>query len=261
MFLEKERDSAQDGGEANTVAGDQSVIPGGRNLTLSASADNSFGFNSGNTAMTISAASTSVFANSDLWLANNDNTARQLRFYEAYNASGAFPNTANHTSFKAGTQSVDLNYTLPTTAPTTNQVLAATAVSGSDVTLGWASTPVASYGGNTGGNSVGGFFASPYGVGENATEVNIQIVCTRAGTVKNLYAFCSAAPGAGTDKTITVRKNGVNTVLTASIANASTTASDIVNSFTVAAGDLLSVTVTHTGAPANSTVGWGFELY
>lgn len=252
------------GGSGNTIAGDQSVIPGGRNLTLSASADNTFGFNSGTTAMTISDASTSVFANSNLWLANNDNSARQLRFYEAYNASGAFPNTANYTAFKAGTQSADITYTLPTTQPSANQVLAATAVSGSgpyDVTLGWASTPVASYGGNTGGNSVGGSFASPYGIGENATEVNIQIVCTRAGTIKNLYAFCSAAPGVGTDKTITVRKNGFNTALTATIANASTTASNVVNSFTVVAGDLLSVTVTHTGAPANSTVGWGFELY
>lgn len=54
--------------------------------------------------------------------------------------------SVNFNSFVTGTQAVDLNYTLPTTQPSTNQVLAATAVAGAgpyDITLGWA-TPSAS---------------------------------------------------------------------------------------------------------------------
>lgn len=44
----------------------------------------------------------------------------------------------NSTSFIAGAMASDINYTLPTSLPTTNQVLAATGVSGSAVTLGFA---------------------------------------------------------------------------------------------------------------------------
>lgn len=49
--------------------------------------------------------------------------------------------SVNFSSFAAGTQANDLRYTLPTSQPSTNQVLTATAVSGTgpyDVTLGWA---------------------------------------------------------------------------------------------------------------------------
>jgi len=53
--------------------------------------------------------------------------------------------SVNFSSFVAGTQANDLRYTLPTSQPSTNQVLTATAISGSgpyDITLGWA-TPSA----------------------------------------------------------------------------------------------------------------------
>ena len=63
--------------------------------------------------------------------------------------------SVNFSSFVAGAQANDLRYTLPTSQPTTNQVLTATAVSGSgpyDITLGW-STPS---GGTTIGASVSG---------------------------------------------------------------------------------------------------------
>ena len=63
--------------------------------------------------MTIDVNNVFVVANADLWLANNDNTARELRFYEPYNTTGAFPNTANYTAFKAQAQSADVTYTLP----------------------------------------------------------------------------------------------------------------------------------------------------
>lgn len=65
------------------------------------------------------------------------NNGGELRIEEAS------PGT-DYSSFKAGTQSGNLNYTLPVTAPTTNQVLTASAVSGSDVTLSWSNASVTS---------------------------------------------------------------------------------------------------------------------
>ena len=56
-------------------------------------------------------------------------TGYQFRFW---NPADTFYN-----SFKSGANLANINYTFPTTAPTTNQYLQATGVSGSDVTLGW----------------------------------------------------------------------------------------------------------------------------
>ena len=117
------------GGAFNTVGGMYSTIAGGRGLTLDTDADRSFGFlaNSGSNDMTISAADVAVFGNADLWLANNNSSASQIRFYEPHGTTGSFPGAANYTSFQAGAQTADINYTLPTSAPTADgQVMTAT---------------------------------------------------------------------------------------------------------------------------------------
>ncbi len=119
------------GGVSDTASGDYSAIPGGNGLTLTATADRSFGFHANTAAgdrnMTISAPDVAVFGNTDLWLANNDNNPSELRFFEAYNTAGAFPNTANYTAFKAQTQTSDITYTLPASAPASSgDVLTAT---------------------------------------------------------------------------------------------------------------------------------------
>ena len=123
--------SAIGGGNGNALAGSDAAIPGGRGLTLDASTDGSFGFlanSAGTNPMTISAPATAVFGNADLWLANNDNAASQLRFYEATNTTGAFPPAGTHyTAFVAGVQAADITYTLPTAAPAINgQILSST---------------------------------------------------------------------------------------------------------------------------------------
>ena len=109
------------GGMENKISAPYSAIPGGRGLTLSGSA--SFGFLGGNTGsndMSLTDSNVALFGNVDLWLTNNDNSSRQLRFYEAYGTAGDFPNGTNYTSFEAGTQTVDISYTLPTSAPNVN---------------------------------------------------------------------------------------------------------------------------------------------
>ncbi len=128
--------STVSGGLTNVVSGDFSSILGGRGLTLSGSGSVGFLGNvtTGNT-MSVSSTNTAIFGNTDLWLANNDNSASALRFYEANSTTGAFPPAGiNYTAFRAGTQSADITYTLPAALPTTNdQVLS----SATDGTLSW----------------------------------------------------------------------------------------------------------------------------
>jgi hypothetical protein len=80
------------------------------------------------------------------------------------------------------------------------------------------------------------------------TATELQIAITRPGTIRNLRVQVA---GAGTDSsnvTYTVRKNGVDTALAATINNnASGAASDTADSFTVVAGDLISISVTKAG--------------
>ncbi len=125
--------SSISGGYLNVVIGDYSSIGGGRGLTLDATANGSFGFLGGNTGsnnMTISAANTAVFGNTDLWLGNNDGAAQadasQLRFYEPNATPAAFPVDANHNYVALrAPESLGANYTLtlPLDDGTANQVL------------------------------------------------------------------------------------------------------------------------------------------
>ena len=91
----------------------------------------------GDNPMRITASDVAVFGNTDLWLANNDNAASQIRFFEANGSTGNFPAGTNYTSFEAGAQAGNINYILPTTAPTVGQILSASSVVGSTVTLTW----------------------------------------------------------------------------------------------------------------------------
>jgi hypothetical protein len=65
-------------------------------------------------------------------------------------------------------------------------------------------------------------------------------ICSRAGIIKNLFVETDLAAELGKDIVITVRKNGVDQTLTCTLSEA-TTANDTANSFSVAAGDKISV--------------------
>lgn len=129
------------GGNSNSIASNFSTIPGGRNMTLASGADGSFGFNGGGNAMSISTANAFVIANSNLWLANNNNSARELRFYEAYNTSGTYPGAnTNYVSFKApAATNANLNntYTLPDRVGAAGQVLRLSAATTTTGTMEW----------------------------------------------------------------------------------------------------------------------------
>ncbi len=81
-----------------------------------------------------------------------------------------------------------------------------------------------------------------------------------AGVVKNLYVVISVAPGGTATRTFTLRKNGSDQAVTCTVPAGGTTASDTTHSFTVVAGDALTITSTLTETPAACVVTWGFEI-
>lgn len=84
----------------------------------------------------------------------------------------------------------------------------------------------------------------------NSSEAARQVIIPVAGTVKNLYVLTSTTQSAGGSQVCTVRKNGANTAIVATIAaNAvAGTFSDTTNSVSVAAGDRLSLQVQNNAA-------------
>ena len=87
-----------------------------------------------------------------------------------------------------------------------------------------------------------------------ATELQINI--TRPGTIRNLRVQVATAGTTAATVTFTVRKNGVDTTLTANLGNTATgAATDLTHSFTVVAGDLVSVSIVKSGAVATGQAG------
>lgn len=97
-----------------------------------------------------------------------------------------------------------------------------------------------------------------------ATEGNVSFPITRAGTIRNLFVRTGGTAKTNTPATvITIRKNGVDTAVTLTMTQTvNTTTSDTTHSFTVVAGDLITVSFSTTGAAAISTsiAGVSFEL-
>jgi hypothetical protein len=99
----------------------------------------------------------------------------------------------------------------------------------------------------------------------NSTESAVSFPVTRAGTIRNLFVRTGGTAKVNTPvTTVTIRKNGVDTAVTiaAITQTVTTTSSDTTHSFTVAAGDLITLSFTTTGAAAVSTsiAGVSFEV-
>lgn len=102
------------------------------------------------------------------------------------------------------------------------------------------------FGADSLGTTTALFFAPGYIAAASLTE--IQFTMPRAGTIRNLYVQIAAAGTDSSNVTYTVRKGGVDTTLTTSKNNnTSGQASDLTHSFTVAAGDLISISITKAG--------------
>jgi len=91
------------------------------------------------------------------------------------------------------------------------------------------------------------------GTNEGAKQVPMPI----AGTIKNFYVRMATAQPAGGSLVLTLRKNAVSqsvTVTFSSTDGANVTKSDTVNSFTVAAGDLISIQAANANTANSGTV-------
>lgn len=108
--------------------------------------------------------------------------------------------------------------------------------------------------GTTYGNPIGGQN------GNSSTESAREQIVATSGTIKNLYVEETAAPGSGKSRVMTFRKNGVDQTVACTVSDTATACSDTTNSFTVAAGDIISIKSVASGSVAASSMrfGWTF---
>ncbi|MFM6943682.1 MAG: beta strand repeat-containing protein, partial [Bacteroidota bacterium] len=108
------------GGYTNTITGSSSCIPGGTNMKIGT---NSFGFSgsSGGVTDLSSTSGIAAFNNVNLYIGNTNSTAQELRMYEP-NSSTTYSGT-HYSAFKAGTQSANITYTLPTADGSSGNIL------------------------------------------------------------------------------------------------------------------------------------------
>jgi hypothetical protein len=92
----------------------------------------------------------------------------------------------------------------------------------------------------------------------NSTETNVSIIVPSAGTISDFYGLLSGAPGASKSYDFAVMLNGSAQTLAINFTGAAqTTASDTTHSFSVAAGDLISIRCTPTSTPTSVAAGFG----
>jgi len=104
-------------------------------------------------------------------------------------------------------------------------------------------------------------YSLPYGGGQSASTIALASgIVASAGTINNLRVQLSGTPGSGKQYTTTIYKNGVAQSLSATVADLNTSANDLVNSVSFAAGDLISIGITPTGTPTSRYVFWGFDF-
>jgi hypothetical protein len=88
-------------------------------------------------------------------------------------------------------------------------------------------------------------------------EAEVQLAMPATGTVQELHATLSSAPGTGNSLTFTIRKNASSTGVVCTISGAATSCADGVNAVGFSTGDLISVQIIQTaGVAANIDYGW-----
>ena len=137
-------------------------------------------------------------------------------------------------------------------APTAGQVLVAT----SGTAGVWAPfTSMVHWGNNSVTNTTTTRFLSPGWIAGTAPTAAIQWRVPFAAVLRNLYIRHGTGAGNGNNIVYTVRVNGVASSLAVTIASTATNGQNTANSVTVAAGDLIDITVTKavdvTTSPSN----------
>jgi len=89
--------------------------------------------------------------------------------------------------------------------------------------------------------------------GSEIAHDTVAIVCT----LEKLYVYLDNPPGAGKSYTFTVRKNYVDTDLTVTISDSSTTGSDTTHTVSISAWDMLTLQCVPSGTPTGAEAKWG----
>jgi len=76
-----------------------------------------------------------------------------------------------------------------------------------------------------------------------------RYIAVRAVTLKNMRILLDGSPGAGKSYAFTVRKNGAGTAITATIADAATSANDTTHTVDIAEGDYIDIECVPSGTP------------
>ncbi|OHD19802.1 MAG: hypothetical protein A2Y38_22360 [Spirochaetes bacterium GWB1_59_5] len=93
----------------------------------------------------------------------------------------------------------------------------------------------------------------------SVTEVFLRV--PRKAVIKTLSVRATAAPGAGKNTVFTVRKNGVDTILTATLSGTALTVEDLTHSVAFASGDSISVSEVNDAGSVVSDVVVTVEIY
>ncbi len=89
---------------------------------------------------------------------------------------------------------------------------------------------------------------------ESTTETDTdRISGITSATIGGMYVVASGAPTAGKSWTYTLRKNGGDTGLAVTIADAATTGNAAISPITIASGDTWDIKVTNVGAPGSGS--------
>jgi len=118
-------------------------------------------------------------------------------------------------------------------------------------------------GGGKGIIAAGTYYYMPFGdfSGQSAAnERRVTLCASPSGTVKSFRVRLSVAPGVGNSYTFTFRKNASDQLLSVQISGNNTTGSDLVNTFTVAAGDRVCLKVASGGSPPDSVPSFSWEF-
>ena len=91
---------------------------------------------------------------------------------------------------------------------------------------------------------------------EEGTETFVQVNVPRGGQLANLFVHPTSAPAGGAVMTVTVRVNGLDTLLavTHTSVDGTNTVSNMVNTVAVSQGDLVAVKFTESGGVAPGAV-------
>lgn len=107
--------------------------------------------------------------------------------------------------------------------------------------------------------------ATRYGSIQGSTSPNTtadlqSVVMPTGGTFSKLYVNLAAAPGtaaSGKSYTFSLYKNGIIQLLTCTILDTATSGSDLVNSVSYAAGDLITLEILPANTPTSVQASWG----